>query len=62
MCDLMNVPFDDETDIQNAIRDVMKETWKYSQTYSIGRFCCLINFNLLLKSVFFFSRKPKSGH
>jgi len=37
MCDLMNVPFDDETDTQNAIRDVMKEMWKYSQTYSIGK-------------------------
>lgn len=37
MCALMNVPFDDETDSQTAVNDVMKEMWKYSQTYSIGK-------------------------
>jgi len=47
MCKLMDVAYSDSNyNVEEIIKKVMTNMWKYSQTYSIGRFfyCLASNF------------------
>jgi len=45
MCNLMDVAYSDGNDnVEEVVKKVMANMWKYSQTYSIGSYCLIVFF------------------